>query len=253
MFVTARLKNKNPQSNAALLVPRTAILWSGKRSVVYVKVPNSSTTSFELREVQVSRQGADYRIESGLSPGEEIAVQGVFAIDASAQLAGKQSMMSRPAGSYTELSTEFISNGNAVIAQYFKLKNALVNDQLAPAKSAANELVQLLVKLQSGTLKTSEKTTWEALSKKLTDASSKIKAAKDINELRKHFEQLSTEVILLTENYGVNQELVYKDYCPMAFNNKGAYWLSETKEITNPYFGASMLACGEVKQTYSKK
>ncbi len=253
MFVTARLKNKNPQGNAALLVPRTAILWSGKRSVVYVKVPNSSTTSFELREVQVSRQGADYRIESGLSPGEEIAVQGVFAIDASAQLAGKQSMMSRPAGSYTELSAEFRSNGNAVIAQYFKLKNALVNDQLAPAKSAANELVQLLSKFQSGTLKASEKTAWEALSKKLTDASGKIKAAKDITELRKHFELLSTEVILLTENYGVNQELVYKDYCPMAFNNKGAYWLSETKEITNPYFGASMLACGEVKQTYSKK
>jgi Cu(I)/Ag(I) efflux system membrane fusion protein len=253
MFVTARLKNKNPQSNAALLVPRTAILWSGKRSVVYVKVPNSSTTSFELREVQVSRQGADYRIESGLSPGEEIAVQGVFAIDASAQLAGKQSMMSRPAGSYTELSPEFRSNGNAVIAQYFKLKNALVNDQLAQAKSAANELVQLLSKLQNGSLKASEKTAWEALSKKLTDASVKIKAAKDITELRKHFEQLSTEVILLTENYGVNQELVYKDYCPMAFNNKGAYWLSETKEITNPYFGASMLACGEVKQTYSKK
>ncbi len=253
MFVTARLKNKNPQGTAALLVPRTALLWSGKRSVVYVKVPNSSTPSFELREVQVSRQGADYRIESGLSPGEEIAVQGVFAIDASAQLAGKQSMMSRPAGSYAELSTEFRSNGNAVIAQYFKLKNALVKDQLAPAKSAANELVQLLAKFQNGSLKASEKTAWEALSKKLTDASVKIKAAKDITELRKHFELLSTEVILLTENYGVNQELVYKDYCPMAFNNKGAYWLSETKEITNPYFGASMLACGEVKQTYSKK
>ncbi len=253
MFVTARLKNKNPQGTAALLVPRTAILWSGKRSVVYVKVPNSSTPSFELREVQVSRQGADYRIESGLSPGEEIAVQGVFAIDASAQLAGKQSMMSRPAGSYAELSTEFRSNGNAVIAQYFKLKNALVKDQLAPAKSAANELVQLLAKFQNGSLKASEKTAWEALSKKLNDVSVKIKAAKDITELRKHFELLSTEVILLTENYGVNQELVYKDYCPMAFNNKGAYWLSETKEITNPYFGASMLACGEVKQTYSKK
>lgn len=253
MFVTARLKNKNPQSTAALLVPRTALLWSGKRSVVYVKVPNSTSANFELREVQVSRQGADYRIESGLSPGEEIAVQGVFAIDASAQLAGKQSMMSRPAGSYAELSTEFRSNGNAVIAQYFKLKNALVKDQLAPAKSAANELVQLLAKFQNGSLKASEKTAWEALSKKLTDVSVKIKAAKDITELRKHFELLSTEVILLTENYGVNQELVYKDYCPMAFNNKGAYWLSETKEITNPYFGASMLACGEVKQTYSKK
>ncbi|MEY3565444.1 MAG: hypothetical protein RJA23_1614 [Bacteroidota bacterium] len=253
MFVTARLRNKNPQASTDLLVPRTAILWSGKRSVVYVKVPSSSTAAFEMREVQVSPQGDAYRIESGLSAGEEIAVQGVFAIDASAQLAGKQSMMSRPAGTYTEMSEAFRSNGSAVVEQYFKLKNALVKDQTAPAKSAANELVQLLAKLQSSTLKGSEKSAWEALSKKFNVAAGKLKSAKDITELRKHFEQLSEEVIFLTENYGVNQELVYKDYCPMAFNNKGAYWLSESKEITNPYFGASMLACGEVTKTYSKK
>lgn len=253
MFVTARLKNKNPQNTAALLVPRTAILWSGKRSVVYVKVPNSTTASFELREVQVSRQGADYRIESGLSPGEEIAVQGVFAIDASAQLAGKQSMMSRPSGSYIELSSEFKSKGTAVVSQYFNLKNALVKDQTATAKAAANELVQLLTKHPSSTLKSSEKLAWESLSKKITDAAVKLNTAKNISELRKHFEQLSDEIIFLTENYSINQDLVYKDYCPMAFNNKGAYWLSETKEIRNPYFGASMLTCGEVKQTYSKK
>jgi hypothetical protein len=126
MFVTARLRNKNPQSTANLLVPRTAILWSGKRSVVYVKVPSSSTAAFEMREVQVSPQGEAYRVESGLSSGEEIAVQGVFAIDASAQLSGKQSMMSRPAGTYTEMSYAFRSNGSSVVAQYFKLKNALV-------------------------------------------------------------------------------------------------------------------------------
>ena len=253
MFVTARLRNKNPQFTTNLLVPRTAILWSGKRSVVYVKVPSSSIAAFEMREVQVSPQGEAYRIESGLSAGEEIAIQGVFAIDASAQLAGKQSMMSRPAGTYTEMSEVFRSNGSEVVAQYFKLKNTLVKDQVAPAKSAANDLVQLLAKLQSSSLKGSEKSAWEALSKKFNDAAGKLKSAKDIAELRKHFEQLSAEVISLTENYGVNQKLVYKDYCPKAFNNKGAYWLSETKEITNPYFGASMLACGEVTQTYSKK
>jgi Cu(I)/Ag(I) efflux system membrane fusion protein len=151
------------------------------------------------------------------------------------------------------MSEAFRSNGTAVVAQYFKLKNALVKDQTAPAKSAANELVQVLAKLQSSNLKGSEKSAWEGLSKKFNDAAGKLKTAKDIAELRKHFEQLSAEVIFLTENYGVNQELVYKDYCPMAFNNKGAYWLSETKEITNPYFGATMLACGEVTQTYSKK
>jgi Cu(I)/Ag(I) efflux system membrane fusion protein len=253
MFVTARLRNKNSQSPANLLIPRTAVLWSGKRSVVYVKVPNSSVAAFEMREVQVSRQGEEYRIESGLSPGEEIATQGVFAIDASAQLSGKQSMMSRPVGSYTEISVEFSGNVSEVVTQYFKLKNALVKDQIAPAKTAGNDMSQVLAKVDASKFKGTEKTAWATVKNKLRDALAKVKGAKDIAELRKHFEQVSTEVIFLTENYGVNQDLVYKDYCPMAFNNKGAYWLSETKEITNPYFGASMLACGEVKQTYSKK
>ncbi len=253
MFVTARLRNKNSQSPANLLVPRTAVLWSGKRSVVYVKVPNSSVAAFEMREVKVSRQGEEYRVESGLSSGEEIATQGVFAIDASAQLSGKQSMMSRPIGSYKEISAEFSGNLSEVVTQYFKLKNALVKDQVTPAKSAGNDMSQILAKVDASKFKGSEKTAWETLNNKLRDALAKVKGAKDIAELRKHFEQVSTEVIFLTENYGVNQDLVYKDYCPMAFNNKGAYWLSETKEITNPYFGASMLACGEVKQTYSKK
>jgi Cu(I)/Ag(I) efflux system membrane fusion protein len=253
MFVTARLRNKNSQSPANLLVPRTAVLWSGKRSVVYVKVPNSSVAAFEMREVQVSRQGEEYRVESGLSSGEEIATQGVFAIDASAQLSGKQSMMSRPVGSYTEISAEFRGNLSEVVTQYFKLKNALVKDQVTPAKSAGNDMSQILAKVDASKFKGSEKTAWETLNNKLRDALAKVKGAKDIAELRKHFELLSTEVISLTENYGVNQDLVYKDYCPMAFNNKGAYWLSETKDITNPYFGASMLACGEVKKTYSKK
>ena len=253
MFVTARLSNKNLQSPANLLVPRTAVLWSGKRSVVYVKVPNSSVAAFEMREVQVSRQGEEYRIESGLSPGEEIATQGVFAIDASAQLSGKQSMMRRPVGSYTEISVEFSGNVSEVVTQYFKLKNALVKDQIAPAKSAGNDMSQVLAKVDASKFKGTEKTAWATINNKLRDALAKVKGAKDIAELRKHFEQVSTEVIFLTENYGVNQDLVYKDYCPMAFNNKGAYWLSETEDITNPYFGASMLACGEVKQTYSKK
>jgi Cu(I)/Ag(I) efflux system membrane fusion protein len=128
-----------------------------------------------------------------------------------------------------------------------------VKDQVTPAKSAGNDMSQVLAKVDASKFKGTEKTAWATVKNKLRDALAKVKGAKDIAELRKHFEQVSTEVIFLTENYGVNQDLVYKDYCPMAFNNKGAYWLSETKEITNPYFGASMLACGEVKQTYSKK
>ncbi|MDP3471078.1 MAG: efflux RND transporter periplasmic adaptor subunit, partial [Algoriphagus sp.] len=74
----------------------------------------------------------------------------------------------------------------------------------------------------------------------------------DLEEARKHFSMLSFHMLEVTETFGLNKAVVYKDYCPMAFGDQGAYWLSEQKEITNPYFGASMLACGEIKQTYLK-
>ena len=38
---------------------------------------------------------------------------------------------------------------------------------------------------------------------------------------------------------------IYEVYCPM----KKASWLSADKAIKNPYYGSSMLTCGEVKST----
>ena len=94
MFVNAILQSKVAENSEQLLIPKTSILWTGKRAVVYVKVPNRETPSFLYREITLGAEtGNFYVVAQGLKEGEEIASNGVFKIDASAQLLGKQSMM----------------------------------------------------------------------------------------------------------------------------------------------------------------
>jgi Cu(I)/Ag(I) efflux system membrane fusion protein len=91
-----------------------------------------------------------------------------------------------------------------------------------------------------------------ALKEQLAGAVTMMKEAKDMEALRQHFAKLSENMLEVTESFGLEKDKVYKDFCPMAFDNKGAFWLSESKEILNPYFGEAMLSCGEVKETYLK-
>jgi membrane fusion protein, copper/silver efflux system len=253
MFVTASIKTAAKTTTSGVTVPRTAVLWSGKRSVVYVKVPNSETPGFEMREVTLgNRMGENYLIESGLQPGEEIVTNGVFAIDAAAQLSGQYSMMKRPETKSIEVSEEFRIQITAVAEAYFQVKNGLVKDQLADAQKSLMTLDQSLSKVNMGLVKDQAHDLWMEMLKGIKDARIKMGAAKDIEEARKHFSMLSYQILEMAETFGLNKDVVYKDYCPMAFGDQGAYWLSEQKDITNPYFGASMLTCGEIKQTYLK-
>lgn len=253
MFVTAKIQTAKKPSSAGVTVPRTAVLWSGKRSVVYVKVPNSENPGFEMREVTLgNRMGDNYLIESGLQAGEEIVTNGVFAIDAAAQLSGKFSMMKRPQTKSLEVSEEFRNQITSVADAYFQVKNGLVKDKLDESQKALAAIDQSLSKVNMGLVKDQAHDKWMEILNGMKDARAKMASAKDIEEARKHFSMLSFHVLEMTETFGVNKDVVYKDYCPMAFGDQGAYWLSEQKDITNPYFGASMLACGEVKQTYLK-
>lgn len=99
MFVNGIVKSDISGNQKDLLIPRTSVLWTGKRSVVYVKVPGRGRASFLYREITLGPQAGDfYVVKDGLSEGEEIAVNGVFKIDAAAQLAGKTSMMNPEGG-----------------------------------------------------------------------------------------------------------------------------------------------------------
>jgi len=84
-------------SKAALLVPKSAVLWTGKRSVVYLDVSDKDTPTFKMQEVVLGpRTGDLYVVEGGVVEGDRVVTQGAFAVDAAAQLSGNYSMMNRP-------------------------------------------------------------------------------------------------------------------------------------------------------------
>jgi Cu(I)/Ag(I) efflux system membrane fusion protein len=94
MFATGIVKAYLAEYRDKLVIPRSAVLWTGKRSIVYVKQSGLSEQVFKMREVELGPMlGTSYVIISGLSDGEEIVTQGIFNVDAAAQLDGKPSMM----------------------------------------------------------------------------------------------------------------------------------------------------------------
>ena len=118
---------------------------------------------------------------------------------------------------------------------YIHLKDALVASNAAEAKKAAGELEKSLVGVGE--------------SKKAIDAAKTISSSTDLNDQRKTFSTLSNEMTTLVKASKLASGSLYVEYCPMANNNEGAFWLSNEKEIKNPYFGDIMLKCGSVKET----
>ena len=99
MFATGIVNANLTEYKENLVIPSSAVLWTGKRSIVYVKLPNSDEPIFKIREIELGPMlGSSYVIISGLIEGEEIVTQGTFSVDASAQLEGKPSMMNQQGG-----------------------------------------------------------------------------------------------------------------------------------------------------------
>jgi membrane fusion protein, copper/silver efflux system len=99
MFATGIVSSVLPGNAENVVIPQSAVLWTGKRSVVYVKQPGTGEPVFKFREVDLGPMlGNSYLITGGLSEGEEIVTNGTFSVDASAQLEGKPSMMNPNGG-----------------------------------------------------------------------------------------------------------------------------------------------------------
>ena len=110
----------------------------------------------------------------------------------------------------------------------------------------------MLDKVNRGNLSGQAHIHWMTLQEQMENALAMMENAATLEALRMHFEQLSDGMIEATESFGLEKETVYKHFCPMAFNDKGAFWLSGIEQIRNPYFGDAMLGCGEVKESYHK-
>lgn len=137
---------------------------------------------------------------------------------------------------------------NEVTTHYLHLKNALASDNSKEAATAGGQLQTALVNLGKQTMNEKQK---QAYAEIASDAEENAEHISDnggnIKHQREHFQSLSEDIYDLVKAFGTSQTL-YKDYCPMA----KASWLSEVKNIKNPYLGKSMPTCGTVKETISK-
>ncbi len=249
MFVNATIASTPGSQQEALLIPKTAVLWTGKRSIAYVKLPDTAMPSFEMREITLGANTGDhYIIESGLEPGEEVVKNGAFAIDAASQLNGGYSMMNRPASVEVEVPPALQKQLNAMTEIYFQLKNELVESDAQKAISEADKLAGHLARLELDALPEDAKASGKAEAEKMKQAIEAIRKSKDIEMQRASFITLSDGMINLLKKYQFSDSKLFVDFCPMANNDKGAYWLSEIEEIRNPYFGDAMLSCGEIKE-----
>jgi hypothetical protein len=130
-----------------------------------------------------------------------------------------------------------LKNGklNAVYQHYVHLTTALTNGNAAEAKIAANA-IEAGAEVVTG-------------AQGIATAAAKITAASDIEAQRAAYSGMSKDMAELIKKEGLSGGELYVAFCPMAFNDKGAYWISTSKEIRNPYFGEKMLGCGEVQET----
>lgn len=264
MFVNGTLENQNT-SNTKLSVPKSAILWTGKRSVVYVKVADMAIPSFQFREVEVGEGiGDSYQIISGIEIGEEIVTNGSFSIDAAAQLNNQVSMMNKNVMTkgadhanhlpdYSESTPiEFKQQLSKVSAAYLLLKDAFVSTDKERASNAASQIVEALSSVNMAFVKGDAHLFWMEQQSAILGHSENISELDDVEEQRKQFDFLSQALIKSIKVFGIPDDSIYVEHCPMAFDNKGADWLSKETEIRNPYFGDKMLTCGLVKDTITK-
>ncbi|WP_233900466.1 efflux RND transporter periplasmic adaptor subunit [Tenacibaculum piscium] len=270
MFVEGKINVSNEE---IVTVPASAVLWTGERSVVYLK-SNYNEPIFEMQEVTLgNRNGTNYEVLKGLKNGDEIVTNGTFTVDAAAQLQGKKSMMNQKSGKVMtghekhpgmdkntssavnnfskkeriEVSEEFQNQLKTVFNAYIELKDALVKDDANKAMSVSKMILENVSKVDMKLLKdNNDHTHWMSLVKEIKYSATSISITSDVKDQRNHFKYLSSHLINTLQSFGINEK-VFVEFCPMVNNNKGAYWLSKEERIMNPYYGNAMLKCGEIK------
>jgi len=286
MFATGIVSSGLKEYKDNIIIPKSAVLWTGKRSLVYVKDTNTDEPVFRLREIGLGPVLSEgYIVTDGLAEGEEIVTQGTFSVDAASQLEGKPSMMnpqggdkvsSMPGmtmpddsksgentdmseidmsentshtGQKTSVDMDFIMQLNNLLDQYLNLKNYLVQDNSKMAIQAAGNFQKALSGVDMKHLSGDNHLKWMDLSGGIAESLTSIINSDGLEQERKTFQSLSKDLYDAIKTFGVMNRTVYYQFCPMYDNNKGGYWLSETEEILNPYFGREMLSCGETRET----
>lgn len=149
---------------------------------------------------------------------------------------------------FTNVDAKAAVSVKAIIDHYLHIKNALANDNGSEAAHGGKAMEEVMGKLDKSLLTADQKAAYDKNEEELKEHAAHIaKNGDKIEHQRTHFVMMSEVVYELVKDFGGGRPL-YHDHCPMARDNQGAMWLSEVKEIRNPYFGSKMFKCGSVEE-----
>lgn len=240
--------------NTPLVIPATAPLRTGQRAIVYVSSQDREGV-FENREITLGpRTGDYYVVYDGLQEGELVVTNGNFKLDSDLQIRAKPSMMNPGSGSgsgsefnkLADIPETFNQSLLEMLESYFAIQQNLSGDDLSATALAGQRFQKALDKIDAQSLSGDAESHWHSFQASFQKSSGEIVTAKSIEAARSSFQPLSDSLYQLLKMFGVDAATTaYRFYCPMAFDNTGAYWLQNNDLLANPYFGAAMLRCGE--------
>lgn len=226
--------------DAPLVIPSSAVLRTGERSIVYIESSTGEDTLYEGREVVLGQRAGEYfTVVSGLEVGERVVTRGAFKIDSALQILAKRSMMSpnlevadEDSISVSDLSVDEAQRG---MEAYLELGTALAADDLLASKASIQKLHDAMGHASS-----------------LDQTLHALMEAEDLDTMRRpHFDELSQAFVKAVEaNAAAFEGVVVRMNCPMVYPDRGGDWLQGNSDLKNPYFGASMLTCGEIVRVY---
>ena len=162
---------------------------------------------------------------------------------------------SSPAGDVQEASTpqfqvndKFKDQLTSLFNSYVELKDAFVDSDAQKVKKEASETKEALADVDMKLLSGAAHNDWMNYLTEMQNSIDQIQSSTDIESQRQAFSVVSDNLYKSVKAFGLNGKNAFYEYCPMAFNNEGGYWLSDEATIRNPYFGEKMLTCGEVKE-----
>lgn len=279
-FARASLDEELP-----LVIPATAPLFTGQRSLVYVRLPEGDRPVFEARRVTLGpRLGDEYVVKDGLREGEQVVVHGQFKIDSELQIRGRPSMMAPGGGGAPLHDHGDIGNGThkehvasvdprlppvreewgasvdssfgeelrPLLAAYLDLAEALAADDTSASREALHRYHQVLMGIGEHRLSGAAHVAWMETYGLLHDVTHKMAEPAGTENMRAHLQAMTTAMEYLYVNFGAGQlPGVHQAHCPMVEGGVEVdgdpigTWLQRTERLANPYWGAMMLRCGD--------
>ncbi|MBN8864688.1 MAG: DUF3347 domain-containing protein [Sphingobacteriales bacterium] len=149
---------------------------------------------------------------------------------------------------FTNVDGKAAAGVKEIVDHYLHIKNALASDNAAEAARGGEAMLPAINKMDKSLLTAEQKKVFDAAQDDLKEHAERIgKNGGNIKQQREYFAAMSGELYSLVKAFGAGRPL-YHDHCPMYNDNKGGMWMSEIKDVKNPYFGADMLTCGKVEE-----